>query len=191
MDPRITKTLDHIENNLHEQLTLVDLAEVACMSQSQFHRTFKKETKRTPFIFIEEMKMAKAYDLISGGKIMVHEMASDLGYKDYETFSRAFKKHFLLSPDDLKSITLKLKSIVDEDHKLFIATVEEDDEEAIRKKINEVMEKEGLTMEDLKDSMPFKVTLKKDTTTKEQLIKNKFELTVGEKIWESLIRNIK
>ena len=191
MDSRITKTLDYIEDNLHLQLALSDLAKVACMSQSQFHRTFKKETKRTPFIFIEEIKMAKAYELISEGKGMVHEMATHLGYKDYETFSRAFKKHFLLSPDDLKSIALRLKDEVGEDGKFLIATVEDEDEEAILKKINQVIEEHGISIDDLKDSKPFKVILKSDTAKQEQLIKNKYELTFDGKLWESLIRNIK
>jgi AraC-like DNA-binding protein len=32
-----------------------------------------------------------------------------MGYNDYETFYRASKKHFHISPDDLKSIVERIK----------------------------------------------------------------------------------
>ncbi len=189
MDPRIGRTLEFIDTNLHLPLTLEELAEVACLSTSQFHRIFKKETNRTPFIFIEEMKMAKAYEMISEGKVMVHEMATQIGYKDYETFSRAFKKHFLLSPDDLKAISLRLKDEVGDDQEVIL-TVAESEEEALQK-IEEIIKERGLTMEEIQDSLKFHVREKTNESGPEQLIKNKYELAMGQKILESILNRKK
>ena len=185
MDPRIAKTLDYIESNLNSPLALEELAEVACLSTSQFHRIFKRETDRTPFIFIEEMKMAKAYELMSEGKVMIHEMANLLGYKDYETFSRAFKKHFLLSPDDLKAISLKLKDEVGEDQEIIL-TVAESEEEALEQ-VEKIIEEKGLCIDKIEDSLKFFVREKTSESSPEKLIKNKYELASGQKIWESLL----
>ncbi|MEP5614310.1 MAG: AraC family transcriptional regulator [Cyclobacteriaceae bacterium] len=190
MDIRIANTLDHIEINLHQQLTLEELAEVACLSPSQFHRKFKNETKRTPFIFIEEMKMAKAYELISEGKGTVHDLAFSLGYRDYETFSRAFKKHFFLSPDDLKSIAKKVKSLL-EDEELLLITVESNDENEIRKKLQKVMDEKGLPIELLNFAKAIKISEKTEATPPERLIKNKFEVSQGQKLWQSIISSEK
>ena len=92
MEDRIKKVLDYIEENLGHSLELKDLAAVACLSPSQFHRQFKRQTGRTPFKFVEEMRMNKAYQLILEEGWMIHELSDQFGYKDYETFSRAFKK---------------------------------------------------------------------------------------------------
>ncbi len=189
MDLRIAKTLDYIESNLHEPLTLENLAEIACLSPSQFHRIFKKETNQTPFIFIEEIKMAKAYELISEGKVMIHEMASLLGYKDYETFSRAFKKHFLLSPDDLKAISLKLKDEVGEDQEIIL-TVAESEDDALEQ-IEKILKERDLCIDKIQDSLKFLIREKTNESSSEKLIKNKFELASGQKIWESLIHRNK
>ena len=109
MDKRIENTLNYIEDNLSSALKLDELSKIACLSTSQFNRLFKQETQQTAFKFIEEMKMAKAYELIGEGQIMIHELALHLGYKDYETLTRAFKKYYFVSPDDLKSIINRVK----------------------------------------------------------------------------------
>ena len=106
MDHRIAKVLDFLEDHLSAKIRIDELADIACMSVSQFHRKFKDETGRTPFKFCEEHKISKAYQLILAENSTAHDLAFKLGYSDYETFSRAFKKYYFLAPDDLKSIAL-------------------------------------------------------------------------------------
>ena len=55
MDNRIKKVLNYIEDNLSLSADLSELAAIACLSPSQFHRVFKKETNYTPFQFIEKI----------------------------------------------------------------------------------------------------------------------------------------
>ncbi len=129
--------------------------------------------------------MAKAYELMSEGKVMIHEMAALLGYKDYETFSRAFKKHFLLSPDDLKAISLKLKDEVGDDQEIVL-TVAESEEDAL-KQIEKIIEERGLSVEEVQDSLKFHIREKTKESSPKKLIKNKYELASGQKIWQSLI----
>ena len=135
MDNRIENTLNYIEDNLSSALKLDELSKVACLSISQFNRLFKQETQQTAFKFIEEMKMAKAYELIGEGQIMIHELALHLGYKDYETLTRAFKKYYFVSPDDLKSIINTVKKELNQNDEFLVVTVEKDDSEAIIKKL--------------------------------------------------------
>lgn len=189
MDNRIEDTLNYIEDNLSSSLKLDELSEVACLSKSQFNRLFKQETQRTAFKFIEEKKMAKAYELIVGGHIMVHELAFHLGYGDYETLSRAFKKHYFVSPDDLKSMVNRVREDFNQDDEFLILTVENDDKETILKKLKAVMDEKGLSMDLLHHSKAIKISEKTYTTPADQLIKNKYELSKGSKIWQSLIVN--
>ena len=109
MDSRIKSVLDQIEDNLGTDLDLASLAKIACLSASRFHRLFKKETGLTPFKFLEELKMEKAHELLLKGDVLVSEIADALNYNDYETFTRAYKKYYGLSPDDLKSIASSVR----------------------------------------------------------------------------------
>ena len=126
MEDRIKDVLNYIEENLGTSLKLNDLAAIACLSPSQFHRQFKRQTGRTPFKFVEELKMNKAYQMIIQGQWMVHELSDEFGYRDYETFSRAFKKYFHFSPDDLKAIVEGVKANVDQggEYQLMILTLD-------------------------------------------------------------------
>ena len=193
MDGRIKKVLDYIEGHLDTELRLSDLSALACMSTSQFHRVFKRETNRTPFQFVEDSKMAKAYEVIVDGQVKVQQLAINLGYNDYETFTRAFKKHFYCSPDDLKVISLKLKENVnaEEEHDFIITTIDGVEQlEALRSKIDAIMKENNLSTDQLRQAKIYTVKTKSDTSPSDHLlIKNKFEVeaTDHQRLWESLI----
>ncbi|AXT20263.1 helix-turn-helix domain-containing protein [Flavobacteriaceae bacterium AU392] len=188
MDDRIRKTLDYIENHLSESLSLDQLAAVSCLSRSQFHRLFKEETQRTPFKFIEEIKMNKAYQLLTDENRLVTELASNLGYNDYETFSRAFKKYFHLSPDDLKAISNKVNATMEANDKTILLTFNEKlSEDELLKKLNEIAQDNNIIEEDLKNAKIFKIAQKTNSNTFKKIIKNKFEMTEAKQIWKSLL----
>lgn len=96
---RINQTIDFIEKNYHKQLTLEELAEVACFSRFHFTRIFYSQIKETPFQFINRIRLEKAAYLISSNpEINFSEVAHYCGYSDLAVFSRNFKKFFNLSP---------------------------------------------------------------------------------------------
>ena len=192
MDDRIKKVLDYVEDNLSLFPSLNDLSRIACLSPSQFHRTFKKVTNRTPFKFIEEIKMNKAYDQLLKGNAMVHELASNMGYNDYETFSRAFKKYFKFSPDDLKGMASKVREIsqAEQPEELIIATFEEDiGEEMLADHLIQIIKDRQFSQEDIDNAEIFKIIKKGDSVSdSKNLIKNKYEVTKEKKIWEMLVQ---
>ncbi len=197
MDARISKVLDHIEDHLASKLGLKDLAEVACMSPGHFHRTFKRDTGRTPFQFIEEIKMNKAFQTLVGGSKTVHELTWQLGYKDYETFSRAFKKHHAIAPDDLKSIAQKIREETDMGpENIIIKTFEVEELHEVKAaldnvvdKLKELMIEKGYTEEDLKQAKVMSVMPKIISTDDKALalVKNKFVIAENQKIWQQLL----
>ena len=193
MDGRIEKALDYLESNLGKVLSLEELATVACLSPSQFHRLFKKETQNTPFKFAEKIKMNHAYQAFIQEKVSVQQMAIHLGYNDYETFSRAFKKHFFVSPDDLKSIAGAVNQQLnpEEQSKMILTTMDNlENYESVIENVAQILKKENLSFEELKEAKIFVVKKGADSSEDNQkLIKNKYELKKDEKIWEMLIRN--
>ncbi|MFY0599986.1 MAG: helix-turn-helix transcriptional regulator [Cyclobacteriaceae bacterium] len=191
MDERIKKTLDYIESHLELGLNLGELSKIVGMSSSQFHRLFKKETKRTPFKFIEEIRVNKAYNLILEKQPHVGQLALKLGYKDYETFTRAFKRYFMLAPDDIKSIILKIKKdlTLPEDHSVFLATLDvEPENQDLTEVLQKIIKENNITWQDLEEAVMFKVIKKSDSQANQGLtVKNKYEVIEERKIWQKLI----
>ncbi|WP_298902480.1 helix-turn-helix transcriptional regulator [uncultured Psychroserpens sp.] len=199
MDARIGKVLDHIESHLSSKLALNDLAQISCMSPSYFHRVFKKETGRTPFEFIEEIKMRKAYTLLLSGTHKVHELTEIFGYSDYETFTRAFKKHYFIAPDDLKAIAQKIKTLLNIGPEGFIIkTFEVDTIEDIKEHIEglvhnlkEDLKHKGYSDEDIKKAKVLSIMPKINSVPQdENTIKNKFIIAEDQKIWRTLLNSM-
>ena len=192
MEDRIKKVLDHIEENLGTSLELKELAAVACLSPSQFHRQFKRQTGRTPFKFVEELKMNKAYQIIMQERWMIHELSDRFGYRDYETFSRAFKKYFHFSPDDLKAIVEGIRANIDseEKHELMVFTLDESSREVdLLKQLKALLKERNVQMTDLNQARIFKIAPKGLVPEKKsRLIKNKFALTKENKLWKTLLK---
>jgi len=196
MDKRIVKTLNYIEDHLSQIFNLEDLAAIACLSTSQFHRLFKCETGKTPFKFCQEIKLQFAYEkLTEGCETSIVDLSIQLGYKDYETFSRAFKKKFHLAPGDLKAIakrvTAELKNQSIKTDGLMIATFENKhltDENM--HKIMELVKENNYSTSDLKDAHIFIVSKKGNLSVSENLVNNKFEIAEDQKLWQKLIAGV-
>ena len=195
MDDRIRKVLDHIEGNLSQKLAQKDLAEIACMSISHFHQAFESETGRTPFKFIEEIKMNKAFQMVISGSEKIHELTLQLGYSDYETFSRSFKKHHAFAPDDLKAIARKIQTELDiGPESLIIKTFEVEKINEIKGLMNlladelrQLLAEKGLSEEDVRDSKLMSVMPKLADSEESSVVKNKFVISENPMIWEELL----
>jgi AraC-like DNA-binding protein len=196
MDIRIQNTLDYIENNLGSNLSLNDLARTTLMSPSHFHKVFKQETGYTPFNFIKKIKMSKAYAMLISGNPKIYELTDQLGYQDYETFSRAFKKHYALAPDDLKAIAQKIRSEVGiDDNGIIIKTIEvesiseiSDNIEKTGMKLKTILLDKGYSEEDITKAKIMMIMPKPlDQTADQIVIKNKFVISENNTIWQSIL----
>jgi len=196
MDLRIRKALNYIEDNLSRKLALNELANISGMSSGYFHRVFKKETGRTPFDFIEEIKMNKAYALIISDSLKVYELTEMFGYSDYETLTRAFKKHFSIAPDDLRAIALKIKHDLNLGSEgILIKVFEVDDLSQIQEKLDSIyldlknlLIQKGYTEADIDKGKVLSVMPKLDHMNNDSnVVKNKFIIKEDHKIWESIL----
>ena len=191
MDLRIKKVLDYLEDHLGDTLKLADLADIACMSTSQFHRLFKKEVGATPFKFLEELRINTAYQKILKEQSTVQQVSLQLGYNDYETFSRAFKRYFNLSPDDMRAVALKIRSEMATDEPpevVFIPTEEDTSDEEIKEKFLELLKERGITVEELPASVAYKVQRIPEVDGKGVSVNKKLEIIPDRRLWNSLVK---
>ena len=188
MDHRIAKVLDFLEDHLSAKIRIKELAGIACMSISQFHRQFKAETGRTPLRFCEELRISKAYQLILTENSTTLDLAVKLGYNDYETFSRAFKKYYFLAPDDLKLIAQEIRSHFkheDSPEIMFIPVEEESTAEEIKLRFQQILDQRGLSIDELPESTAYKIDRKQKSQGRS--LKNKFKITRDQKMWSALV----
>ena len=93
----IDTTLAFLQQNIHQALTLSEMAEHAQMSKSHFSRLFREKTGYSPIDYFIHLKMQHACMLLTT-RIHIREIALQLGYDDPYYFSHSFKKVVGLSP---------------------------------------------------------------------------------------------
>ncbi len=120
MDERIKCITEYIDLNPDRVLPVSELAEVACMSPKHFQRTFRKNIGITPALYVEKTKIKKSLDLIRE-PVPVYEIAWSLGYQNYETFSRAFRKQCRMAPSELQLLVRRIEDSTDPDAPVVIS----------------------------------------------------------------------
>jgi AraC family transcriptional regulator len=95
---RVQETIDFIEENLFVDLSLKELAEIAYFSEYHFHRIFQAFVGITALDYIKKRRLSEAAYQLLTSKLKIVDIALKCGYNNHETFSRAFKKNFHISP---------------------------------------------------------------------------------------------
>lgn len=110
----LNRAIQFIENNLDKKILLKDIAQVAFLSEFHFHRIFKSLTGETIKDFLQRLKIERAAIRLQHSNDEIGQIAFDNGYENHETFTRAFKKYFQLTPqeyrDDIQQITIRKQS---------------------------------------------------------------------------------
>lgn len=83
-----------MDNLTNASFSVESLAESACMSRSQLYRKTKAVLGQTPIEYINNLKYAKAMEMIRTGRYRVSEIAYELGFSDVRHFSSSFSKKF-------------------------------------------------------------------------------------------------
>jgi AraC-like DNA-binding protein len=100
----INIALTFIEKHFTEKITVKKLATIACLSVFHFHRLFKEKTGLTVFYYIKKIRLEHGAKLLLSSTANVNEIALESGFADSESFCHAFKKHFKITPSDLREI---------------------------------------------------------------------------------------
>ncbi|MGF0032058.1 AraC family transcriptional regulator [Bariatricus sp. SGI.154] len=101
---KILDILQYINENLSEELSIDTLAEHFYISKYYMMRLFKQETGYTLGHYISQKRLLLAKELILSG-VPGAQACFDCGFKDYSTFSRAYKKFFDESPRDTLTLS--------------------------------------------------------------------------------------
>lgn len=92
--------LRYINDHLKEELTIDGLAEHFYISKYYMMRQFKEETGYTIHQYITEKRVMEAKNLIMAG-VSATKACYECGFRDYSTFSRAFKTRLEKKPSEI------------------------------------------------------------------------------------------
>jgi AraC family transcriptional regulator len=95
---RIQRAIRFIRENLDQDLTVADLAEVACLSPFHFARMFKAATGSTPHGFVSAARLEEARRLLVQRKLSLADIAHRSGFSSQAAFSTAFRRALGCSP---------------------------------------------------------------------------------------------
>ena len=99
------KIVEYIGDNYpNHNLSLQTTAEYFQFSPSYFSAIFKQTMGESYSSYLESIRMARADSLVRTTSLKVEEIASRCGYSSSNTFLRAYKRHYGVSPKNRKSI---------------------------------------------------------------------------------------
>lgn len=96
-DRRVGAVMDYIGAHLTEELTVDSIAEAVYLSRYHLMHLFKESTGCTVGSYITEKRLLLARNLLKNG-VPLTTACFDCGFKNYSTFSRAYRKQFGVSP---------------------------------------------------------------------------------------------
>lgn len=89
---------DYINEHLHEDLKLIELAALAQVSPYYFLRLFKQSVGLTPHQYILQRRIEKAKFLLQHSELGVAEIASRVGFCDQSHLTQYFKRIVGITP---------------------------------------------------------------------------------------------
>ena len=95
----IQKTLDFIETHISEEMDMEQLSKEAALSAFYYQRLFSRLVKKPVREYIKLRRLAHACKALEnrGGRIL--DIALDCGFGSHETFTRAFKEAYGMTPE--------------------------------------------------------------------------------------------
>jgi AraC-like DNA-binding protein len=98
---RLEKVLNHLHDHYQESFEVDQLADMAKMSASTFHRNFQLVTSSSPKQYIKKLRLNRAKELLMDRGLKVNQAAAQVGYESATQFSREFKRYFGQSPSQI------------------------------------------------------------------------------------------
>ena len=99
----LRRVTEYIEDNLTQDLTLAQIADVAHMSPHYFSRAFRKSTGIPPHRYVIDRRIEKAKTLLSDNHLPLVEVGLSVGFQNQSHFTTLFHKRTGVTPTVYRS----------------------------------------------------------------------------------------
>lgn len=95
---RLRRTIDFIEANLSEPITLTDMAKHAGLSRMHFAAQFRLSTGQAPHNFLTSRRVERAKHMLRDGHLEIVDIAATVGIQSQAYFTTVFRKYTGTTP---------------------------------------------------------------------------------------------
>ncbi|MDP9840574.1 AraC family transcriptional regulator [Neorhizobium huautlense] len=103
------RCIEIMRMRLAEDISLVELAVEAKLSPFHFSRMFKQSVGVPPRVFLTQLRVDKACELLRYSDLPITEIAFEVGYSSSQVLARVFLKHRNTTPTDYRREYRKLQ----------------------------------------------------------------------------------
>ncbi|MFC3788692.1 helix-turn-helix domain-containing protein [Paenibacillus sp. GCM10012307] len=107
IDSRLIQLNRYIRKNYNTPISLQDLADYVGVHPTYLSNTYSKVFKISPILFLNQLRMKAAKELLIDPKLAIKEIAELVGYNSASQFSLIFKRFHSKTPSQFRKDTLK------------------------------------------------------------------------------------
>lgn len=100
---QIQITVDYIEDHIGEDITINELAKLASLSSFYYQRLFSRLVKKSVNEYIKLRRIARASEALLDKNTRILDIALSFGFNSHETFTRAFKSAYGMTPENYRN----------------------------------------------------------------------------------------
>lgn len=104
----LRRCIELMRARLAEDISLDDLAAEAKLSPFHFARMFKQSVGVPPRVYLTQLRVEKARELLQQSELSITEIAQEVGYSSSQVLARLFIKHQRRSPSDYRRVVRNL-----------------------------------------------------------------------------------
>lgn len=101
-DERVRRVKDYIVANYMQDVSLRDMAGLACMSEEAFSRFFRNKTGRTPNRYLIDYRLGIAARMLLTTPLPVSEIGFSCGFNTLSHFNRLFRESKGCTPSEFR-----------------------------------------------------------------------------------------
>lgn len=94
--------LQYVDERIHQDITLVDLARFCGYSERHLQRLFQLHTGQTFSRYRQNRRVEKSCELLRSTPLKISAVAEQVGYKDMDTFIGVFKRSMGITPSEYR-----------------------------------------------------------------------------------------
>jgi AraC-like DNA-binding protein len=101
--PEIDEAIAYIHQNLHDPITLSELANHVAYSPYHFTRIFKEKMGLPPLYYVSSLRLQKAKDLLLHTNLGIRDISLEIGQQSLGTFTTRFTERVGVTPSEFRN----------------------------------------------------------------------------------------
>lgn len=104
----IQKTVEHIEDNITEELKVEYLADISHLSSFYYQRLFSRLVKKPVAEYIKLRRLARSTEALLNEETRILDVAVEYGFNDHSIYTKNFKSSYGVTPDEYRKNPVRL-----------------------------------------------------------------------------------